>query len=115
MLERIGRAPPVRGENGSCRDIYKNNRHIYSNTEVDNNKCPDALEQVRGLSEEMRDLRHSMHRIETKVDEDFSNRGEKVQIVQEWKFLGLVLDRFFFCLYLLLIIISLSALFPRTF
>lgn len=44
------------------------------------------------------------------LDESFEL--DKDFIVEHWKYLALVLDRFFFSLYFVLIVVSLGALFP---
>ncbi len=69
--------------------------------------------QLQELDVQMKDLRSAVNRIEIRVDEDFEKRLEMNFNIRRWKYLALVLDRFFFTLYFLLIVISLSTLFPR--
>lgn len=69
--------------------------------------------QVRNMGYQMRDLKQSFNRLELRLETGGDISTERFIIFQEWRYLALVLDRFFFILYLLLIIVSLSALFPR--
>ena len=48
-------------------------------------------------------------RLESKMDMRFGSPAQK-----EWRYIAMVMDRFFFVLYLILIIVSLTVLFPRT-
>ena len=86
----------------------------YTNGSLQGTNFQNMDCQLQQLDVQMKDLRNAVERIEMRVDEDFEKRQEKTLHNKQWKFLALVLDRFFFMLYFLLIVVSVSALFPRT-
>ena len=69
--------------------------------------------QVQNMGYQIRDLKRSFNRLELRLESGGDISTERFVIFQEWRYMALVLDRFFFLLYLILIIVSLSALFPR--
>lgn len=68
---------------------------------------------IIALEQQVADIRKSIQRIETKIEDKAQIEREKRFIMAEWKACALVLDRLFFLLYLLLIVVSLAVLFPR--
>lgn len=69
--------------------------------------------QVQNMGSQIRDLSRAFSRLELRLESGGDICTERFIIFQEWRYLALVLDRFFFLLYLILIIISLVVLFPR--
>ena len=68
---------------------------------------------MRNLENELRDLRKAFHALEDRVDNESDFKTKRSVFTHEWKYIGLVLDRFFFVLYLFLLVASMAALFPR--
>ena len=56
---------------------------------------------------------HFIKDVEPDVDADMLSATEEIQFIREWRFYAIVLDRFFFGLYLFLIATSIAWLFPR--
>ena len=73
----------------------------------------DMEGQIQHLEIRMRELRESVECMESRFDESTIIRAEHNQVMMQWKYLALVLDRFFFTLYMFLIVGSLCTLFPR--
>ncbi|CAD5113925.1 DgyrCDS3084 [Dimorphilus gyrociliatus] len=101
-------------------------RNIYSAT---NEKSHERIELFNDISElhdfdvdrrhlsdfekQLYDLRRIILRFEQKLEERNRFEKEKTMAKKSWQRIATVLDRFFFILYLVLIITSLSLLFPR--
>ena len=73
------------------------------------------------LNLQLSSVQNCIKRLENKIDTRTSpssshlpTPGPAVSSIHEWRYLAMVMDRFFFVLYLILIIVSLSVLFPRT-
>ena len=68
---------------------------------------------VRNLESELADLRKTVRNLEDRVDNESEFKSKRSVYMREWRYMGLVLDRFFFVLYVLLLVASMAALFPR--
>ena len=67
------------------------------------------------VEERVLELRRQMLTLESRMEAELCARTEKAYNFLQWKYLANVMDRFFFLLYFVLIIVSLSTLFPRPF
>ena len=65
------------------------------------------------LQSEVVAIKRSLDRMETKLAEKTANTNYHNMAAKEWKECAMVLDRFFFVVYLLLIAVSLTVFFPR--
>ena len=65
------------------------------------------------MGSQITEMRKAVQRIELKMDEDSHHKRLNKDIFMEWKYIAQVLDRFFFSVYVGLITVSLSVLFPR--
>ena len=70
---------------------------------------------VGDMEGQVAEMRRVVQRIELKMDEDFRRKWAARQVSGEWRYIALILDRLFFCVYLGLIVVSLCVLFPRSF
>ena len=86
------------GQSQSC-DVHPGLRHLERSCE----HLEAQLEDVRKMLERV---------VVTSQQKDFLHR-EFHQIIQEWKLVAQALDRFFFVLYLGIIVVSLLTMFPR--
>ena len=68
---------------------------------------------VQNLESELADLRKAVRNLEDRVDNESDFKSKRSVYMYEWRYIGLVLDRFFFVLYVLLLVASMAALFPR--
>lgn len=65
------------------------------------------------FEKQLYDLRKLIVKFDQKLEERNRIETEKIMAKKSWQRIATVLDRFFFILYLVLIITSLSLLFPR--
>ncbi len=93
---------------------HLSNSHYSSavDCQVGTNGQPPGTE-FRSLELELRDLRKAYHTLEERMDSEAEFRSRRSVHMREWIYIGLVLDRFFFVLYLVLLVGSMAALFPR--
>ncbi len=68
---------------------------------------------IRNLERELRDVKKTLHKMQSRMEESPGMTSERVIALKEWRYIGLILDRFFFVLYVILLIASLAVLFPR--
>ncbi len=66
-----------------------------------------------GLENHMSEIRKSIQRMEMKMEEKQLLQNKEFIISLEWKCIASVLDRCFFVLYVILIVVSLFCFFPR--
>ncbi len=83
----------------------------YTQTILSNSPSQSTLFMI--LEKQVRDIRKALHRMEMKFEERKCQDVEASYIMREWKAIGIILDRFFFCVYLVLITLSLIFMFPR--
>ena len=104
-----------RGEEEHClRDIYRTQMvSAQSPATIWERRAPEENNSLAGMDNHLREVRKVVQRLEMKMEEEKLQKTECGEVLREWKYIGLVLDRFFFVVYLILIIGSLSLLFPR--
>ena len=85
--------------NSHCRD---------KNTTINSVSTPGAA-----LEQQFKELRRSIERFEAKADARVQKQRKEYIFSLEWRTVGLILDRFFFYIYIGLIGISLAVFFPR--
>ncbi len=83
----------------------------YTQTILSNSPSYNSLFMI--LEKQVKDIRKALYRMEMKFEERKYQETEASFIMREWKAIGMILDRFFFCVYLLLITLSLVFMFPR--
>ncbi len=85
----------------------------------ENSNAPFTPGPPQGVSEQttvelqVAEIRRTMQRIELRLEERQSRQARDASISGEWKAVGTVLDRFFFVIYIVLIIASIFIFFPR--
>ena len=77
------------------------------------NAAPPGGAATFALEQQVADIRRCIQRIESKMEDKAQRERAANMIMREWKACALVLDRLFFVLYLVLIVVSLVVLFPR--
>ena len=97
-------------ENGEDKVNSTNRNTIYDNL---SNQPQSSPYQLGNLENQFSEVRKTMHRIESRFEQKMILQREETLNVREWKACAMVLDRFFFILYVLLIALSLFVLFPR--
>ena len=96
----------------------------HANGNYTSSTCPSPLvnmgingqvpnNYVRNLESELADLRKTVRNLEDRVDNESEFKSKRSVYMHEWRYIGLILDRFFFVLYVLLLVASMAALFPR--
>jgi hypothetical protein len=65
------------------------------------------------LDDQVRDIRRSLHQLKTTFAERIPRSARTHSLCRQWRDVALVLDRLFFIMYIILIVVSLSVLFPR--
>ena len=96
----------------------------HTNGNYASSACPSPLvnmgingqvpnDHIKNLQNEIRNLRKAVHTLEERFDNENDVKYNRSVYAHEWRYVGLVLDRFFFVLYLFLLVASMAALFPR--
>ena len=86
-----------------------------ANNKMDNMRNPNGQEQnaLVVISDELKALKNVLMRMEYKFDEKRKKEMEIAFIKKEWKAIAMILDRFFFVIYLVAISLSIIYMFPR--
>ena len=100
------------------QQLLLNNRDAFGeNTHVDNSQCVHDHEsfesQYTSVHAQLDDVRPSLHDLVQNLTQKDKENASTKRIAMEWQEVGRVLDRTFFCVYIIIIIISLLTLFPR--
>ena len=88
----------------------------YSKYSSNDNKYSSVVENGEAhqlVDSQMKEMHRSLSHIRANLSTKNTSEGRQRDIVQHWRDVALVLDRFFFVLYIILIIVSLAVLFPR--
>ena len=93
-------------ENNSEYDTKHSTQSIFSNSPAHSGPAHSAM--FLGLERQVREIRRSLQRIESKFEEKRIQEQETVYRLQEWRAIAIVLDRFFFAVYLMIITLSLK-------
>ncbi len=72
-----------------------------------------SSEEIVHLQQEVVAIKHSLNRMEAKMEEKEAAQTSSHLAAKEWKECAMVMDRFFFVLYLILIAVSLAFFFPK--
>ena len=91
-------------------DTDNHSNHISSSKSLYDNT--NHVDIVR-LEHDVAEIRHTLRRMETTIVDRKQKDGMSGALLQEWKDVALVLDRFFFLLYIAFITVSLILFFPR--
>ena len=93
-----------------CISAFRKNR---SGDSVFDNVSESSSSSVSLLQSEVVAIKQSLDRMETKFAEKTARTNFVNMAAKEWKECAMVLDRFFFVIYLILIGVSLTVFFPR--
>lgn len=111
IIENESRESPNHANNSSqksiqvtCRDGYESK---YQTTTVENGEAHTPMQ------EELHLMRMSLSHIRSRLHNTSSADAHQIDLAKQWKDVALVIDRLFFLLYIFLIVVSLSTLFPR--
>ncbi len=74
---------------------------------------PNAQIFFSNMNHHINEIKKSVHRMEINYEQKRKSQAEARLNLSEWRSVALVLDRFFFVIYLLLITMSLVVLFPK--
>ena len=91
----------------------QHDENLRDSTSIINNEQRSCDCSLRLINEQLRQLRCSIDKISNIHGSGTDVHIESRYITREWQFVGQVLDRFFFAVYILIIAISLVTLFPR--
>ena len=73
----------------------------------------EPTENTRLVEGQMKEMRKSLAHIKSNLVEKAVTEYNISQCIKEWRDVSLVMDRVFFILYIILIVVSLITLFPR--
>ena len=97
--------------------LGNNNESFEEITRNDINVSSGLTEREQMLMGTLEQQISEFKRVIQKLDSDLDARQNKERVFKEfrdeWKSVAVILDRFFFVVYIILIIVSLSAMFPR--
>ena len=67
---------------------------------------------LQGIERHMMEVKNIIHKMESRMEGRLSASKDIQDSQNEWKYVALILDRFFFLIYVLLIVVSLCTMFP---
>ena len=67
---------------------------------------------LQGIERQMVELKTTIQKMEARMEGRLSASKEIHDCQNEWKYVALILDRFFFIIYVVLIVVSLCTMFP---
>ena len=112
-------------ENRRCHDCYEmtncnshdstNSRQLLENSSYStyNDACSSNGDVKAMLDDQVRDMKHSLHQLKANFVDRVHTASHTNHLCKQWRDVALVLDRLFFIMYIILIVVSLSVLFPR--
>ena len=86
---------------------------LYDSMNMNCHASAHAIGDHSTVELQVAEIRRTMQRIETRLDERYNQQAEEASVSGEWKAVGTVLDRFFFIIYIILIGASIVIFFPR--
>ena len=97
------------------KDIHGNQQQLVSNGNRPGHFTGDNTSNQLNINEKVTEIRILLHRLSRKLDADGETMDtcKPPNYTQDWKHVSIILDRFFFLVYIVLIVVSLCVLFPR--